>query len=264
MKNTLIIFTLACSLLIFNSCKENTGCTDVLAVNFSSDAEEDDGSCTYPSVSVDIHHKIGDTHLELGNEYVINGTKLKIDRVQYYLAEIDVTGDNPTEFTDKVLLVDPGTVNYSLGDAKVGHNHMIRFNVGVPAELNTGVDPTTYDEENPLYPQIPSMDWGWMAGYKFFVLEGEIDSDGDDVLDGTVEIHLGLDAFYTPVMIEIHNDVSSESHVIHLEADIANLFTDIDFSTAVGSDGNLVSHVNDNLTLAESIKANLPSIFSHQ
>jgi len=259
MKKYTLLFTLLSALLFLNGCKENKGCTDITAVNFESEAEEDDGSCAFPSVSVDIHHKVGGETLTLGNTYDINGTKVRIDRVQYYLAGIDVTGDNPTTFTDKVLLVDPNTISYELGDAKVGHTHMIRFNVGVPAELNTGVDPTTYSEDDPLYPQIPSMDWGWQAGYKFFVIEGEVDSDGDDVVDSNLEIHLGQDAYYTPVMIEIHSDISDASHAIHLEADIANLFTDIsDIST------NSVTHVGDNIGLADEVKANLPLVFSHQ
>lgn len=259
MKNTILIFTLISSLFVFNSCKDNTGCSDVAAVNFDADAEEDDGSCTYPSVSVDINHKVGTEDFVEESEYTINGVKMRIDRVQYYLAELNVTGDNPTEFTDKILLVDPETVNYTLGDAKVGHAHMIRFNVGVPADLNTNVDPATYASDNPLAFQTESMHWSWQSGYKFFVLEGKIDSDGDDVVDSDLEIHLGSDGFYTPVMIEVHNDVVSASHSIHLQMDIANLFTGI---SDIAS--NSVTHVGDNLGLAEAIQANLPSAFSHE
>lgn len=255
--NILLSFILIA--FLFSSCKEETGCTDANAINFSADAAEDDGTCSYPSVSLDLHHKVGSEHLSLGSEYTINGTKVRIDRLQYYLAELNVTGDAATEFTDKILLIDAATVNYDLGTSIVGHAHMLRFSVGVPSGLNTGTDPATYEEDNPLYPQIPSMDWGWQNGYKFLVLEGQVDSDGDDVVDSTLEIHLGKDEYYTPVMTEIHNDITSASHIIHMEVDIAKLFTDIEDLAS-----NSVTHVADNIGLADELKSNLPSIFSHE
>lgn len=46
MKNLLVVMLAAIMLLQFNSC-EKEGCTDVEAENYDSDAESDDGSCTY-------------------------------------------------------------------------------------------------------------------------------------------------------------------------------------------------------------------------
>ena len=45
MKKTIYLF-LAVS-FIFSSCKKEEGCTEPIAVNYNSDAEDDDGSCLY-------------------------------------------------------------------------------------------------------------------------------------------------------------------------------------------------------------------------
>jgi hypothetical protein len=49
-----IYLPLACFLLIFSSCKkdEKQGCTDPSALNYSIDADKDDGSCSYSILGV--------------------------------------------------------------------------------------------------------------------------------------------------------------------------------------------------------------------
>jgi hypothetical protein len=46
-KNTILIAT--AMLFVLTGCKKEQGCKDPLATNYNADAEEDDGSCTYPA-----------------------------------------------------------------------------------------------------------------------------------------------------------------------------------------------------------------------
>lgn len=78
----------------------------------------------------------------------------------------------------------------------------LTFLIGVPAEVNTNVDPAQYPGTHPLSVQgSQGMFWNWSTGYIFSKLEGRMDSSGDpnaELLD-LFSYHTG-DDHYTRIV----------------------------------------------------------------
>jgi len=247
------------AVMILSSCSEE-GCTDPDSINYDMAAEKDDGTCVIPNLRMHVHPTVGGETFVAGDVYDINGVKTQIDRIQYYISDIKIGDDEGNEYEafNNIALADATKHHIDLGEGKAGRAQKLRFGIGVPNDLNTGIDPSTLDADNPLANQSPSMHWNWDVGYKFFVIEGMVDSDGDDVVDSTLEIHLGGDSFYIPVEVETQTDVDAADKDFELVADFAKVFTDLD--PAVDN----VTHVMDNMPMAQAVKANLTTIITAQ
>jgi len=259
----LFLATITLSLGLFSVSCQKEGCTDQTATNYDSDAKKDDGSCDYAdsegTLMFHIHSKVGSEDFAYETTYTDeNGRSYEFTRVQFYLSEIhahNATGEVPTG--NEVIIVDPAVEMYNLGEIAPGSYTSYGFGIGVD-EANNHEDPATFKSGSPLAPQSPSMNWSWASGYKFVVLEGNVDTNevADGVLDAGFVFHVGTDDLYRSVSVsenfEVLDDQTTE---IHMTIDISKFFEGVDLRTENST------HTMNNVPLAEKVANNGPSLF---
>ena len=98
---------------------------------------------------------------------------------------------------------------------------MFHFNVGLDSITNHS---NLLDQAPPPLNDA-TMHWNWnpMAGYKFIVMEGQWDSDGDDLItanDDAFAYHIATDDLLGSKSIMSHMDVFSDSNAslsVHID-----------------------------------------------
>ena len=132
-------------------------------------------------------------------------------------------GNELQNYADKYMLVDAANASntFELGDSFTGHVHMFHFNVGLDSITNHS---NLLDQAPPPLNDA-TMHWNWnpMAGYKFIVMEGQWDSDGDDLItanDDAFAYHIATDDLLGSKSIMSHMDVFSDSNAslsVHID-----------------------------------------------
>ena len=169
-------------------------------------------------VSIHLNHKYNGANFNFDSTYVVDGnTPIKFDRLEYYLhikSLINHNGDT-TNLSDKYLLVNPSQNHYNIGYCETYNVSTLLLNIGVAQEINHD-DPSLWYASHPLAPQIPSMHWGWSAGYIFVALEGMIDENQDGIFETVIQYHPVDDSYYSEIIITdavIETDTSIEIYL---------------------------------------------------
>jgi hypothetical protein len=177
-----------------------------------------------------------------------------IEDLRGYVSQIKVYN----EMDSAILLKDYALLNW-LTDPKITVKAQpwnvtkIEFSLGVPANVNTLTDPTTYANNHPLSVAGSSgMFWTWNTGYIFYMLNGKTDLTGSATapLIDPIAYHCGDDTLYrtltfypTPIQTK-----AGESYTWNFEFDAQKCFqneTDtMDFET------EYLTHTTGNLPLA--------------
>jgi hypothetical protein len=139
--------------------------------------------CSGQNISLNLTHEFDGSSFSYGTTYLHDsGVALSFDRVQYYLCEFEIThdGGQQTTINDSYVLASSNITYYSVGTAAVTTIEGINFNLGVDSIAN-GLGIVNWAEGHPLSVQKPAMDWGWPAGYFFFIIDGHVDDTGDGI-----------------------------------------------------------------------------------
>ena len=184
-----------------------------------------------------LNHKLGDTTFAYNQTTTTNGINsadYKLNRLEYYIAEITLThdGGQKTVVQDKWILVDASIATFELlGNYNITTLESISFGVGVEASVNH-TDPSARTAGHPLANKFPSMHWGWTAGYRFVAMEGVTGL----LLDQAFQIHALGDANYHTQTHNMAGYMYNGDLIIQLDADYNAA---LDFITV---DANLRNH----------------------
>ncbi len=194
-------------------------------------------SVAQTNVSLTIDHRINEEEFAWNTTGVNNlDEEFTFTRLEYYLSGFSVThdGGTVTTYDDVYALVDAiesPTIN--LGEINAENIEMISFSVGVDPANNNG-DPSAWPPAHPLAPKNPSMHWGWISGYRFVAVEGDIISTSQEY-----SIHGLGNVNYFQVNLEVNVPANEDDVNIYVKADTENLLYGMNLDGTVFSHGEV-------------------------
>ncbi|MBP7514542.1 MAG: hypothetical protein KA791_08350 [Flavobacteriales bacterium] len=180
------------------------------------------------------------------------GHALKLDMLKFYIGGGHATNDEEVEvgaFEDARLLVDASTTNdLLLGPIYASHIHEFHLDLGLDSATNHADFATA---EAPL--NDPAMYLNATDGYKFLVITGHADADGDGTFETAFSYACGTDALLTDAHVHAHHDiVEGETFTAMATVDLLALFTGIDVIAHPNASGGeeVNARLMENLELA--------------
>lgn len=178
-------------------------------------------------VYLNIDNNVDGKEFKLNEVYTnAKGIKYKIARFEYYICNI--------------ILNDLSLENYILANSNNERNLIANYGIveldkismsfGVKREDNIDQDPNKYPPFHPLAPKDPAMHWGWAAGYRFWVVEGLSDPDGDGVYDKSFQYHVLGDEAFRSITFDVDLVKKNETIDVNIDFNIQKLLTSIDMT----------------------------------
>jgi len=166
------------------------------------------------------------------------GRKIRLSALKFYASDFHLVNDAAVtvgEFHEAVVLVDASATSnlFTLGTMSPGHVHEAHIALGLDSTLNHA-DPTLAD-----YPlNVPGMHWSWnpAAGYKFLMMVGKVDGNGDGDFDDTEDLDIAYDCATDALLRETHVHihaglVAGGTVTMAAKVDVAKLISGLDFLT---------------------------------
>lgn len=124
-----------------------------------------------------------------------SGVDVKIELVKFYVSNVDLTNEkDESKRVEEILLFDLDETGKDSKTIKIpnGKYKKIAFGIGVPQVLND-TDPSEFNEKNHPLSTTQNTYWGMATKYRFVMIDGRYDLDGDGIGDGTFSYHTGFD-----------------------------------------------------------------------
>tara|TARA_B100000900_G_C20511616_1_gene688263 strand:- start:358 stop:1104 length:747 start_codon:yes stop_codon:yes gene_type:complete len=201
-----LIFTLF-SLILFGACDKDDCSHAQLNLSFSTNINQDQ------LVLNDV----------LYDDYM--GRKFRIELLKFYFSNCVLEKQDGT----LVPIVDVALVDYASTsplsidiDVETGNYINLHFAVGLDSLMNFS-DPSDFDSSHPLSISNNTY-WSWASKYKFFMLEGRVDSQSDGIADATFSYHSGFNSFYREITISLNDfNINSDGAAVLLELNLESV-----------------------------------------
>lgn len=190
------------------------------------------------------------------------GRKYRVELLKFYLSNCFLEKQDGT----LIPIVDVALVDYGLAtplsidlDVETDNYINLHFAVGLDSLMNAS-DPVDFDSSHPLS-IVNNTYWSWASKYKFFMLEGRVDSQSDGIPDATFSYHSGFNSLYREITVPLNN--------FNISSDGAALLLELNLESVLHGDAGVIdfvsepfSHSENDYEILETISNNLVNAFT--
>ena len=196
----------------------------------------------------------------LYDDYI--GRKFRVELLKFYFSNCFLEKQDGT----LVPIVDVALVDYASAmplsidlNVETGNYINLHFAVGLDSLMNAS-DPLGFESFHPLSISNNTY-WSWASKYKFFMLEGRVDSQSDGVPNTAFSYHSGFNSLYREITLPLNEfNISSDGGSISLELNLESVIYGeagiVDFVSTP------FSHSENNYEIVEIISDNLLNAFN--
>jgi hypothetical protein len=189
------------------------------------------------------------------------GRSYRVEMLKFYLSNwaLEKKDGSMVSFGDVNLIDYSSGINVEIQSfIDTGTYVNLHFGFGLDATTNA-INPIEYESSHPLS-LVQNTYWTWASTYKFFMLEGRVDSSGHQNTTKTFSYHTGSDALYRKIKVPLNdchvmaNGVALELQM-QLDKVLKGSYGTIDFVSEP------YSHSEDDIEIAQTLSNNFYEAF---